>query len=131
VTLRLWRILKPRLAEEHLTTVYETLERGMPAVLADMEREGIRVDPARLQTLSSEFGMRMAELEAQAHEMAGRPFNVGSPKQIGDILFGEMNLPGGKKTASGQWETGAATLEPWPSPTTCRASCWTGASCPS
>ncbi|HWQ85823.1 DNA polymerase I [Brevundimonas sp.] len=111
VTLRLWRILKPRLAEERLTTVYETLERGMPAVLADMERAGVRVDPDRLKRLSSEFGMRMAELEAQAHQLAGRPFNVGSPRQIGDILFGEMNLTGGRKTASGQWETGAATLE--------------------
>ncbi|HEY1225162.1 MAG TPA: DNA polymerase I [Brevundimonas sp.] len=111
VTLRLWRILKPRLAEEGLTTVYETLERGMPAVLADMERAGVRVDPRRLQSLSTEFGMRMAELEEKAHQIAGRPFNVGSPRQIGDILFGELNLPGGKKTASGQWETGAATLE--------------------
>jgi len=111
VTLRLWRILKPRLAEEHLTTVYETLERGMPAVLAAMEQAGIRVDPDRLKRLSSEFGLRMAELEAQAHQIAGRPFNIGSPRQIGDILFGELNLPGGKRTASGQWETGAATLE--------------------
>ena len=111
VTLRLWRLLKPRLAEERLTTVYETLERGMPAVLADMETTGVRVDPDRLKRLSSEFGLRMAELEAQAHELAGRPFNVGSPRQIGDILFGEMALTGGKKTASGQWETGAATLE--------------------
>ncbi|MDQ3126456.1 MAG: DNA polymerase I [Pseudomonadota bacterium] len=111
VTLRLWHILKPRLAEQHLVTVYETLERGMPAVLADMERAGVRVDPDRLKRLSSEFGMRMAELEAQAHQIAGRPFNIGSPRQIGDILFGELNLTGGKKTASGQWETGAATLE--------------------
>lgn len=111
VTLRLWHILKPRLAEDHLVTVYETLERGMPAVLADMERAGIRVDPDRLKRLSSEFGLRMAELEQQAHELAGRPFNVGSPRQIGEILFGEMALTGGKKTASGQWETGAATLE--------------------
>ncbi|KRA28474.1 DNA polymerase I [Brevundimonas sp. Root608] len=111
VTLRLWRRLKPRLAEEHLTTVYETLERGMPAVLADMERAGVRVDPDRLKRLSSEFGMRMAELEAQAHQIAGRPFNIGSPRQIGDILFGEMNLTGGKKTASGQWGTDASVLE--------------------
>lgn len=111
VTLRLWRILKPRLAHEGLATVYETLERGMPHTLAGMEREGIRVDPARLRRLSSEFGMRMAELETQAHQLAGRPFNVGSPRQIGDILFGELNMTGGKKTASGQWETGAATLE--------------------
>ncbi|MDB5420333.1 MAG: polymerase, partial [Brevundimonas sp.] len=111
VTLRLWRILKPRLARSGLTTVYETLERGMPAVLADMEREGIRVDPDRLRRLSHEFGMKMVELEATAHELAGRPFNLGSPKQIGDILFGEMALPGGKKTATGQWGTDASVLE--------------------
>ncbi|WP_426043126.1 DNA polymerase I [Brevundimonas sp. TWP2-3-4b1] len=111
VTLRLWRLLKPRLAAEGLATVYETLERGMPPVLADMELEGIRVDPARLRRLSSEFGLRMAELETQAHEIAGRPFAISSPKQIGELLFGELNLSGGKKTASGQWETGAATLE--------------------
>ncbi|WP_271146331.1 DNA polymerase I [Brevundimonas sp. NIBR10] len=111
VTLRLWRILKPRLAKAGLMTVYETLERGMPAVLAQMELEGIRVDPDRLRRLSSEFGIRMAELEIQAHEIAGRPFSIGSPKQIGELLFGELNLTGGKKTASGQWETGAATLE--------------------
>ncbi|GAA0614300.1 DNA polymerase I [Brevundimonas kwangchunensis] len=111
VTLRLWRILKSQLAEQGLVTVYETLERGMPATLAGMEREGVRVDPDRLRRLSSEFGMRMAELEEKAHALAGRPFNVGSPRQIGDILFGEMNLPGGKKTASGQWGTEASTLE--------------------
>src|SRR5690606_29227571 len=111
VTLRLWRILKPRLAAARLTTVYETLERPLPAVLADMERAGIRVDPDRLKRLSSEFGMRMAELETRAHALAGRPFNVGSPRQIGDILFGEMQLPGGRKTASGQWGTEASVLE--------------------
>ena len=111
VTLRLWRILRPRLAREGLLTVYETLERGMPAALAEMELEGIRVDPERLRRLSHEFGMKMIELEAQAHELAGRPFNLGSPKQIGDILFGEMSLPGGKKTATGQWGTDASVLE--------------------
>lgn len=111
VTLRLWRILKPRLAEQGLTTVYETLERGMPETLAGMEREGVRVDPDRLRRLSSEFGLRMAELEQKAQDLAGRPFNVGSPRQIGDILFGDMQLPGGKKTASGQWGTEASVLE--------------------
>ncbi|KQS57768.1 DNA polymerase I [Brevundimonas sp. Leaf363] len=111
VTLRLWKVLRPRLSADRLTTVYETLERGMPAVLADMELEGIRVDPARLRRLSSEFGFRMAELEEQAHALAGRPFNVGSPRQIGEILFGELNMPGGKKTASGQWGTEASVLE--------------------
>lgn len=111
VTLRLYRILKPRLAAEGLSTVYETLERGMPPVLADMELAGVRIDPVRLRSLSSTFGTRMAELEEQAHKLAGRPFNVGSPRQIGEILFGEMNLPGGKKTASGQWGTEASVLE--------------------
>jgi DNA polymerase-1 len=111
VTLRLWRVLTPRLAEQGLTTVYETLERGMPETLAGMEREGVRVDPDRLRRLSSEFGLRMAELEQKAQDLAGRPFNVGSPRQIGDILFGDMQLPGGKKTASGQWGTEASVLE--------------------
>ena len=73
VTLRLWRILKPRLAREGLSTVYETLERGMPTVLADMETAGVRIDPERLKRLSSEFGLRMAELEAEAERIAGRP----------------------------------------------------------
>jgi len=111
VTLRLYHILKSRLAAEGLSTVYETLERGMPPVLADMELAGVRVDPDRLRSLSSTFGKRMAELEEQAHKLAGRPFNVGSPRQIGEILFGEMSLPGGKKTASGQWGTEASVLE--------------------
>lgn len=111
VTLRLFHILYPRLAPAGLMTVYETLERGMPAVLAAMERTGIRVDPARLQRLSHEFGLKMVELEGQAHTLAGRPFNVGSPKQLGEILFGEMALPGGKKTAGGQWATDAAVLD--------------------
>ncbi|RZJ21079.1 MAG: DNA polymerase I, partial [Brevundimonas sp.] len=79
VTLRLWRILKPRLAEQGLTTVYETLERGMPATLAAMERAGVRVDPVRLRSLSSEFGMKMVELEARAHELAGRPAHGRGP----------------------------------------------------
>ena len=93
---------KPRLAREGLLTVYETLERPLPAVLAEMElrrhpRRPRPPAPARPTTSR----MRMAELEAEAHELAGRPFNLGSPKQIGDILFGEMGLAGGKKTATG------------------------------
>lgn len=111
VTLRLYHILKPELAEQGLSTVYETLERGLPAVLADMELAGVRIDPERLKSLSSEFGLRMAELEGKAHELAGRPFNIGSPRQIGEILFGELGLPGGKKTASGQWGTDASVLD--------------------
>jgi DNA polymerase-1 len=111
VTLRLWHELKPRLAREGLATVYETLERGMPAVLAEMECEGIKVDPERLRRLSNEFGKGMGEFEEKAHALAGRPFNLGSPKQIGDILFGELGLPGGKKTATGAWGTDASVLE--------------------
>ncbi len=110
VTLRLYRKLKPRLARERLMTVYETLERPLPPVLAKMELEGIRVDPDRLRSLSNTFGHGMARLEERAHELAGRPFNLGSPKQIGDILFGELGLPGGKKTATGAWGTDASIL---------------------
>ena len=111
VTLRLYNHLRPRLAAEGLLTVYETLERPLPPVLAQMECEGIRVDPDRLRHLSHDFSMRMSELEAEAQRLAGRPFNLGSPKQIGDVLFGEMSLPGAKKTATGAWGTDAGVLE--------------------
>ncbi len=111
VTLRLWKKLKPRLARDGMLTVYETLERGMPQVLAQMECVGVMIDPERLRHLSHDFAMRMTEFEAKAQEVAGRPFNLGSPKQIGDILFGELNLPGGKKTATGAWGTDASVLE--------------------
>jgi DNA polymerase-1 len=111
VTLRLWKLLKPRLRAEGMLTVYETLERPLPAVVADMELAGIRVDPQVLSRLSGDFAQRMAAYEAEAQEIAGKPFNLGSPKQIGDILFGEMNLPGGKRTATGAWSTDAAVLE--------------------
>jgi DNA polymerase-1 len=111
VTLRLHNVLRPRLAREGLLNVYETLERPMPRVLAEMECHGIHVDPDLLRRLSQDFAMRMAELEAQAHVLAGHPFNLGSPKQIGDILFGELGLKGGKKTATGVWSTDAGVLE--------------------
>jgi len=111
VTYRLHALLKPRLVQEHLVTVYETLERPLPAVLAMMEREGVKVDPDALRRLSQDFAMRMAELEIQAHEQAGRPFNLGSPKQLGEILFDELKLPGGKKTATGAWATDVSVLE--------------------
>jgi DNA polymerase-1 len=111
VTLRLHRVLKPRLAREGMATVYETLERPLPAVLADMELAGIRVDPERLRQLGHEFSLKMVDLEARAHEQAGRPFNLGSPKQIGDILFGEMGLPGAKKTPTGAWATDVKVLD--------------------
>jgi DNA polymerase-1 len=111
VTLRLYHKLRPRLAQERLLNVYETLERPMPAVLARMEREGIRVDPDRLRHLSQDFSVRMADMETEAQTLAGRPFNLGSPKQIGDVLFGELGLAGGKRTATGLWSTDAAVLE--------------------
>jgi DNA polymerase I len=111
VTLRLHRVLKPRLAQQKLSTVYETLERPMPAVLAEMERAGIKVDPNRLRTLSHEFGIKMVEAEGRAHELAGHPFNLGSPKQIGDVLFGELGLPGAKRTATGAWSTDVKVME--------------------
>ncbi|MCU0820636.1 MAG: DNA polymerase, partial [Beijerinckiaceae bacterium] len=101
VTLRLWLALKPRLAAEGLANVYETLERGMPDCLAKMERRGISIDRQILSRLSGEFAQGMARLEAEIHEMAGENFNLGSPKQLGDILFGKMGLPGGRKTATG------------------------------
>ncbi|MGI9170830.1 MAG: DNA polymerase I, partial [Caulobacteraceae bacterium] len=111
VTLRLYRHLRPRLAREGLLTVYETLERPMPPVLAQMECHGVRVDSDRLRRLSHDFSLRMADFEAQAHALAGRPFNLGSPKQIGDVLFAEMGLAGGRKTATGVWSTDSGVLE--------------------
>ncbi|PTT79269.1 DNA polymerase I, partial [Pseudomonas sp. HMWF010] len=111
VTLRLHALLKPQLAAKGLLTVYETLERPLPPVLAAMENTGIRVDPETLRRLSNEFSLRMAEFEAKAQQLVGHPFNLGSPKQVGDVLFGEMALKGGKKTATGQWSTDSDVLE--------------------
>jgi len=111
VTLRLHQLLRPRLSREGLLSVYETLERPLPAVLAQMECAGIKVDTERLRHLSHDFSMRMSEMEAEAQKLVGHPFNLGSPKQIGDVLFGEMGLPGAKKTATGAWGTDASILE--------------------
>ncbi len=111
VSLRLWRALNPRLASEHMANVYETLERPMVATLAGMERRGVTVDRAILSRLSGEFAQDMARLEAEIFELAGESFNLGSPKQLGDILFGKMGLPGAKKTATGAWSTSASVLE--------------------
>ena len=111
VTLRLWMLLKPRLAAEGKRTVYETLERPLVPVLADMERDGISIDPDLLRKLSNDFAKEMAELETQIGKLAGEPFNIGSPKQLGDILFGKLGLPGGRKTKTGAWSTDADVLE--------------------
>ncbi len=111
VTWRLWQTLKPRLRSDHVTTVYETLERPLVPVLAAMEREGIKVDRQMLSRLSADFMQRMGALEAEAHAQAGRSFNIGSPKQLGEILFDEMGLEGGKKTKTGAWVTDGDVLE--------------------
>ena len=111
ITLLLWRALKPQLIPHKATTVYETLERPLVPVLATMERNGIKVDRQMLSRLSGDFAQGMAALESEIEELAGEPFNVGSPKQLGDILFGKMGLPGGKKTKTGAWATPASALD--------------------
>jgi DNA polymerase-1 len=110
-TLRLWHALKPRLAAEHMTNVYQTLERPLIAVLGRMEGRGISIDRQTLARLSGEFATESARLEEEAQKVAGQPFNLGSPKQIGDVLFGSMGLPGGTKTKTGAWSTSAQVLE--------------------
>jgi len=111
VALRLWQVLKPRLVAEHMMAVYETLERPLVSVLARMERRGISIDRQVLSRLSGEFAQTAARVEAEVQEIAGEPINVGSPKQIGDILFGKMGLPGGTKTKTGAWSTTAQVLD--------------------
>jgi len=111
LTLRLWHVLKPRLVAENMTALYETEERALAPVLARMEGRGISVDRQILSRLSGDFAQRAAGLEAMAQELAGEKFNLGSPKQLGDILFGKMGLPGGTKTKTGQWSTTASALE--------------------
>ncbi|MCF1435661.1 DNA polymerase I [Agrobacterium vitis] len=111
VTLRLWLVLKPRLAAVGLARVYERLERPLVPVLADMEERGITIDRQILSRLSGELAQKAAAFEDEIYELAGERFNVGSPKQLGDILFGRMNLPGGSKTKTGQWSTSAQVLE--------------------
>jgi DNA polymerase I len=111
VILRLWRLLKPRLVAEHMGVVYETLERPLVAVLARMERRGISIDRQVLSRLSGDFAQTAARVEAELQELAGEPINVGSPKQIGDILFGKMGIPGGTKTKTGAWSTSASILD--------------------
>ena len=111
VTLRLWHVLKPRLVSDGLATVYERLERPLAPVLMRMEKRGIRVDRQILSRLSGELAQGAAALEAEIQELAGEHFNVGSPKQLGEILFDKMSLPGGTKTKTGQWSTSAQALE--------------------
>ena len=111
VTLRLWQVLKPRLVAERMVSVYETLERPMVSVLAAMEGRGIAIDRSVLARLSGEFATEAAALEQDIQKLAGSPLNPGSPKQIGDVLFGSLGLPGGTKTKTGAWSTSASVLE--------------------
>ncbi len=111
ITLRLWKTFKPRLSATKVTRVYETLERPLVPVLAEMEMHGIKVDRDHLSRMSNNFAQKMAGLEADIHALAGTPFNVGSPKQLGEILFDQMELPGGKKGKTGAYATGADVLE--------------------
>lgn len=111
VTMQLHRALKPRLVRERLTTLYETIERPLISVIVAMERAGIKVDRAELHRLSGDFARRMAELEQAIHKLAGREFNVGSPKQLGEVLFDQMSLAGGKRGKTGAYGTGADVLE--------------------
>ena len=111
VIFRLWRLLKPRLVAERMNVVYEMLERPLVAVLARMERRGISIDRQVLSRLSGDFAQTAARVEAEIQEIAGEPVNVGSPKQIGDILFGKMGIPGGTKTKTGAWSTSAQILD--------------------
>jgi DNA polymerase-1 len=111
VTLRLWMLLKPRLIAERLDTVYETLERPLLPVIAEMERTGIKVDGAILSKLSSSFAQSVARIEEEINALVGHKFNFGSPRQLGELLFDRFKLPGGKRTKSGQWETRAGLLD--------------------
>lgn len=111
VTLRLWQAFRPQLHRARVTTVYETLERPLVPVLAEMEMAGVKVDRDTLSRMSNAFSQKMAGLEAEIQEKVGRPFNVGSPKQLGEILFDELKLPGGVKGKTGAYGTGADVLE--------------------
>ncbi|MGH6880325.1 MAG: DNA polymerase I [Hypericibacter sp.] len=111
VTLRLHQVLKPQMLAERLATVYETIDRPLVPVVMAMERAGVKLDRKVLQDLSADFAGRLVELEKQIHKLAGREFNIGSPKQLGEVLFDEMSLGGGKKGKTGAYATGADVLE--------------------
>ena len=111
VTLRLWQLFKPRLHRAKVTTVYETLERPLVPVLADMEMAGIKVDRDTLNRMSNAFAQKLVQLEEEIQDIAGEKFNVGSPKQLGEILFDRLQIPGGEKGKTGAYGTGADILE--------------------
>ena len=111
VTLRLWAMFKPQLHRARVTRVYETLERPLVPVLARMEMAGVEVNRETLSRMSNAFAQKMAQLEEEIQSVAGQPFNVGSPKQLGEILFDKLGLPGGEKGKTGAYGTGADILE--------------------
>lgn len=111
VTWRLWQHFKPQLPAAQVTTVYETLERPMIEVLAGMEMAGVAIDSDHLNRMSGAFAQKMAQLEDEAHTLAGTKFNLGSTKQLGDILFNQMGLAGTKAGKSGALSTSADVLE--------------------
>ena len=111
VTLRLFLLLKPQLREKSKRCVYETLERPLAMVLADMEQAGVSIDPDLLRRLSNDFANKQAGLEKQIHKLAGSQFNIASPKQLGEILFDRMKLEGGRRTKTGAWSTDSDVLE--------------------
>jgi DNA polymerase-1 len=111
VTLRLWQRLKPMLRVNKSLALYELVEKPLIPVLTDMELYGVMVDRAELTAMSADFAVRMVEIEADIHRLAGQKFNVGSPKQLGEILFDTLGLPGGKKNKTGAWGTDSSVLE--------------------
>jgi len=111
ITLQLHKILKPRLVLEKMTEFYETIERPLAPIIADMEFNGVKIDPSALKEMSQEFAKKLADLESEIHQIAGHAFNIGSPKQLSQVLFEEMSLEGGKKTKTGTWSTSADILE--------------------
>ena len=110
VTFRLWLALRPLLRPHRALALYEQVERRLLPILAGMESAGIKVDRDELSRMSAEFGARMADIEAEIHALAGRPFNLGSPKQLGEVLFDELKLPGGKRMKTGAWGTDSTVL---------------------
>lgn len=111
ITYRLHHIFKPRIALEKMARVYEDIERPLIPIIGQMELHGIKVDPIILKNMSEDFGKKLVTLERDIQKEAGTEFNVASPKQIGEILFDQMGLEGGKKTKTGQWATDVGTLE--------------------
>ena len=111
MTMKLWKFLKPKLSQNNLMKVYINIERPLARTLIEMEKEGVAIDKNKLKRLSKNFEEKIVEIEKVSHKLIGEEFNLGSPKQIGEILYEKLSIPGGKKTASGAWSTDANVLE--------------------